>query len=367
MQPSPTPAGVSDTTSNAPRATDTGDTFRCAHLIKEIGRGARGARALSREDTEALFTAILDNRVDDIALGALLMAYRIKGETPDELAGMLAAAQTRVQAVAYPVRVAEPIASTSTSRVETTGVGHYRPVSIPSYNGARKMANLVPLLAALLAQRGVPVVVHGVRTDPGRVTSAAIFSAMGLSPVASAAEAGAQLHAGKPVFMPIDVLSPGLDRLLRLRARMGVRNSAHTLVKLLDVFVYPAGESGVRLVNYTHPPYRDSLAGLFQAHPALARGDILLARGTEGEAVADVRRQVQIDRLRDGVADVLVGASRSDALSADSAGLPLPDAAEAMDAQATAEWIEQALVDPARVPASIARQVEQIVEIAVHT
>jgi anthranilate phosphoribosyltransferase len=360
MQPSLPPAGVAGPAHDAPHGTDADDTFRCAHLIKEIGRGARGARALSREDTEALFTAVLDNRVDEVALGALLMAYRIKGETPDELAGMLAAAQTRVQAIAYPSHNT-PSALHGTPAMPTR---HYRPVSIPSYNGARKMANFVPLLAALLAQRGVPVVVHGVRTDPGRVTSAAIFGAMGLSPVDSADEASGQLHAGKPVFMPIDVLSPGLDRLLRLRARMGVRNSAHTLVKLLDVFAHPAGESGVRLVNYTHPPYRDSLAGLFQAHPLLARGDILLARGTEGEAVADVRRQVQIDRLRHGVADVLVNASRSDDLPVDPAALPLPDAAQAMDAHATADWIAQALADPARVPASITRQVEQIVDIA---
>ena len=44
----------------------------------------------------------------------------------------------------------------------------FRPVSIPSYNGARKQPNLVPLLALLLAREGVPVLVHGVTDDPGR-------------------------------------------------------------------------------------------------------------------------------------------------------------------------------------------------------
>lgn len=356
MQSSPT-AAASATPASAPD----GSAFRCAHLIKEIGRGARGARALSRDDTEALFTAILDGRVDDVALGALLMAYRIKGETPDELAGMLAAAQTRVNAIPFPCDGVETVAETAASHRAT---GWLRPVSIPSYNGARKMANLVPLLAAMLAQRGVPVVVHGVRDDPGRVTSAAIFTAMGLPPVASADDATERLREGKPVFVPIDVLSPGLDRLLKLRATMGVRNSAHTLVKLLDVFAYPEGRHGIRLVNYTHPPYRDSLAGLFAAHPSLARGDILLARGTEGEAVADVRRQVQIDRLKEGAADVLAPSSRSDDVPDDPAMLQLPDAAQAMDAHATAAWITAALADATRIPAGIARQVTQIVAIA---
>ena len=49
-------------------------------------------------------------------------------------------------------------------------------MAIPSYNGARKQPNLVPLLTLLLAREGVPVLVHGVTEDPGRVTSAEIFT-----------------------------------------------------------------------------------------------------------------------------------------------------------------------------------------------
>ncbi len=35
------------------------DPFPCAHLIKEIGRGPHGARALSSEDTRTLYAAML--------------------------------------------------------------------------------------------------------------------------------------------------------------------------------------------------------------------------------------------------------------------------------------------------------------------
>ena len=66
--------------------------FPCARFIKEIGRGPNGARALTREDTYALYEAMLDNRVSDLELGAVLLAYRVKGETAAELAAMLAAA-----------------------------------------------------------------------------------------------------------------------------------------------------------------------------------------------------------------------------------------------------------------------------------
>src|ERR1700743_2017702 len=73
--------------------TDTAHPFPCARYIKEIGRGPNGARALTADDTRALYSAMLEGRVSDLELGAILLAYRVKGETADELAAMLAAAQ----------------------------------------------------------------------------------------------------------------------------------------------------------------------------------------------------------------------------------------------------------------------------------
>ncbi|HTH59543.1 MAG TPA: DNA-binding protein YbiB [Paraburkholderia sp.] len=315
-------------------APDTTDTFSCARFIKEIGRGPNGARALSQQDTLALYGAMLDGRVAELELGAVLLAYRLKGETADELAAMLAAAHASFAPVEAPD-------------------GPYRPVSIPSYNGARKQPNLVPLLALLLAREGVPVLVHGVRTDPGRVTSAEIFDALNLGAAGDHPVIGAQLASRRVAFAPIDVLAPKLARLLALRRRMGVRNSTHTLVKLLQPFAQP----GLRLVNYTHPPYRDSLSALFAAHTDAAAGGVLLARGTEGEAVADTRRQVQVDWLHDGVCETLVEPERS---SPDAPEVDLP---EGRDAPTTAAWIDAVLRGDAPVPGAIERQVQTILSI----
>jgi anthranilate phosphoribosyltransferase len=309
-------------------------TFACARFIKEIGRGPNGARALSPEDTHALYSAMLDGRVSDIELGAVMLAYRLKGETAAELAAMLEAAQASFALLRVPG-------------------GESRPVSIPSYNGARKQPNLVPLLALLLAREGVPTLVHGVNTDAGRVTSAEIFARLGIAPANSHPEIEAQLASRALAFAPIEVLAPKLARLLALRRIMGVRNSTHTLVKILQPFASP----GLRLVNYTHPEYRESLAELFVAHPAAAVGGALLARGTEGEAVADTRRQVQIDWLHDGVAETLVAAERSSS-EAQPAALP-----ESRDADTTAAWTQAVLDGRQPVPPTLARQVETIVRV----
>lgn len=309
--------------------------FPCARYIKEIGRGPNGARALTAEDTHALYSAMLDGRVSDLELGAVLLAYRVKGETADELAAMLAAAHASF----------EPI---------QTAHGGYRPVSIPSYNGARKQPNLVPLLALLLAREGVPVLVHGVTEDPGRVTSAEIFTHLQIAHAQTPADIEDSLAARRLAFAPITTLAPKLARLLALRRRMGVRNSTHTLVKILQ----PFASLGLRLVNYTHPPYRDSLTQLFSTHPDAAAGGALLARGTEGEAVADTRRQVQIDWLHDGICETRVAAERS---SSDAPEVELP---EARDAATTAAWIDAVLRGEAPVPGAIERQIEVIVNIA---
>ena len=46
------------------------------HYIKEIGRGANGARDLSQEDARQLYAAMLDGGVPDLELGAIILAGR---------------------------------------------------------------------------------------------------------------------------------------------------------------------------------------------------------------------------------------------------------------------------------------------------
>ena len=156
-------------------------------------------------------------------------------------------------------------------------------VLLPSYNGARRLPNLTPLLALLLAREGVPVLVHGMVTDPtGRVTSAAIFTALGLPPCPDAATVAARWAAGQPAFVAIETLNRPLASVLAIRPVLGLRNSGHTIAKILPVL-----PNALRVVNHTHPEYAVSLTQYLSDSQACA----VLMRGTEGEPVADARRQ----------------------------------------------------------------------------
>ena len=77
-------------TTNAPKNPD---AFPAARFIKEIGRGVKGARSMTRDDARQLYAAMLDGRVSDLELGGILLAMRIKGESVDEIAGFMDAAE----------------------------------------------------------------------------------------------------------------------------------------------------------------------------------------------------------------------------------------------------------------------------------
>jgi anthranilate phosphoribosyltransferase len=259
-----------------------------AALIKELGRGARGARDLPREQAQALFGAMLDGQVPDMELGAMLIALRVKGESADEVAGFLAAMQARTAALAAPPGP--------------------RTVLLPSFNGARKQANLMPLVALLLAREGVPVLIFGRHDFDSRHSPFELLDALSLPASATLADAERRLAAERLAVLPLQTLNPGLNSLMALRPRLGVRNSSHSLAKLLDPF--PAGRA-VRVVAVTHPEYLDSMAA---ALPGLTAdgGRALLMRASEGEAYAHLRRKAHLIGFQDGVMAPLHPADTSD-------------------------------------------------------
>ncbi len=237
-----------------------------AHYLKEIGRGSQGARSLDIDQSRDLMEQVLDGRVTDLEVGGFALSMRIKGETVDELLGFAQAVQARCLVV-----------------------DSDRPVIvIPSYNGARRLPNLTPLLAMRLAQEGARVLVHGPLHDPARITSAEIFHALGLPPADGAAGVHERWKRHEPAFITTETLSPALQRLLDVRWVVGLRNSGHTMAKLLHPVL---GAPALRLASHTHPEFGQLMTDFAER----TRADMMLLRGTEGEAVADPRRCPKLD------------------------------------------------------------------------
>lgn len=290
--------------------------------IREIGRGREGARALSRQQAADLFGQVLDGSVSDLEIGAFCLAMRIKGETPEEMAGFLDATASRL------------------NRIPNAG----RPVVVlPSYNGSRKLPVLTPLLALLLAREGLPVVLHGTATESTRVSAEKVLLGLGV-PACTAIETVAD---GSVHWVPTGLLCPGLQRLLEVRRVVGLRNPGHSLVKLMN----PCRADALVVSSYTHPEYAQSMSATLSLVGARA----LLLRGTEGEPVADARRAPAMDAIEAGHITRVQVAQEGPLTQVP--GLPAPDAAT------TAHWIAEVLADRQPTPAPIALQVAHILRL----
>ncbi|WP_210450853.1 DNA-binding protein YbiB [Pantoea ananatis] len=292
-------------------------------IIKEVGRGKNHARDIDFDSALALYGAMLDGEVPDLEMGSILIALRIKGEGEAEMRGFYQAMQSRVMRLQAPS-------------------GRPMPVVIPSYNGARRQGNLTPLLAQVLNRLGLPVLVHGVSDDATRVTSEAVFAALGIVPVTTAEQAQAKLDRGELAFITIDHLCPPMAKQLSLRWRMGVRNSAHTLAKLAT----PFGErEALRLSSVSHPEYVPRVATFFSAIDAPA----ILLNGTEGEVYANPQRCPAISYVGGAAQQAEVWVERQP-----EAAVPLPADKSAAE---TARWTEEVLNHQRPLPEALRLQI----------
>lgn len=302
------------------------DTMSIAPYIREIGRGKEGARSLDAQQAHDLMRQILAGQASDLEVGAFAIAMRIKGESLDELAGFLQAVHERC----IPLHPTQP------------------GVVLPSYNGARKLPNLTALLALLLAQEGVPVLVHGPERDPGRVTTAEIFQTLGLPVANDSADIHAAWARREPVFIRTEALCPPLARLLDVRRVIGLRNPAHTVAKLLAP---GRGTRTLRVVNYTHPEYGQTLAQFLAA----TRADAMLMRGTEGEPVADPRRLPRLEVF-------IAGQARAELSRAAQEGVltEMPVLPRSHDAATTSLYIQSVVSGEKPAPGPLQQQVDAL-------
>lgn len=299
-----------------------------SHHIKEIGRGSAGARSLSAAQAQDLMGQVLDGQASDLEVGAFAIAMRMKGETLDELTGFLAAVHERCM----PVTVDKPV------------------IVLPSYNGARRLPNLTPLLAMRLAQEGACVLVHGPAQDPKRVTSAEIFRDLGLTIADNLQELEQAWSRHEPAFLRIEALCPPLARLLDVRWTIGLRNSGHTVAKMLDPV---CGHRALRVSSYTHPEFGE----LMSTYAKTASANMMLLRGTEGEAVADPRRLPRMDTWLDGQPRSELSCAAHEGVLAEMPLLP-----RSHDAASTAVYIQAVVSGEKPAPAPLELQVNLLMK-----
>jgi anthranilate phosphoribosyltransferase len=227
--------------------------------IKAVGTGRRGSRSLAFEEAREAMGALLEGQTTDAQAGAFLIAMRIKGEEPEELAGL-------VQGLRDAAVSREPC---SVSPVATAG----------AYDGVAESPQLSLAAAAVSAACGASCVVHcGDSLGPKYGTNPAdVLAALGGPRRPSIDASRAMLEASGISLVHAGEAIPGWDRLAAIRNQVGLRGPVHSAEKLVD-------HLGAKrfVVGYTHQPYGPRLVealSLLGAEPSLA------VRGVEGSDI----------------------------------------------------------------------------------
>jgi anthranilate phosphoribosyltransferase len=243
-------------------------------VIKAVGTGPRGSRALTFDEARQATAALLAGEVSPVQAGAFLVAMRIKGEQPSELAGMAQALRdATIRTAAAPSRERPIVACAG------------------AYDGMVDAPHLSLAAAALAAAAGARIVVHcGSTLGPKRGTTPAdVLAALGGPARPDPGESAAMLARADVALVHAGASIPGWDELAAVRDEIGLRGPLHSAEKLVDHL----GATRF-VVGHTHSSYRERLQG---AVMLLGAERCITVRGMEGADILRAGRPSAADTL----------------------------------------------------------------------
>ena len=190
-----------------------------------LGRGKTKQRHLTYEEAHASMRMILAEEALPEQVGAFLMLLRLKEEAPEEIAGF---AQATRDLLDLPTEMPQVDLDWS------------------SYAGKRIQLPWFMLSVMVLVARGKRVVMHGTEGHTaGRMYTRPIVEMLGLPVATSMRAAAKQVESGGFSYIPLEVMSPVLRKLIELRPIFGLRSPVHSFTRMIDPFNAPAVMQGI--------------------------------------------------------------------------------------------------------------------------
>lgn len=270
------------------------------NLAALIARVAARAH-LSVDDAEAAFAEVMEGRATPVQVAALLVALRVKGEQPSEIAGGVRALRRAM------IPVAAPAAWTL---VDTCGTG----------GGAVTTFNISTAAALLAAGAGVHIAKHGNRSFSSRCGSADVLEQLDVKIELKPEQMSAVLAEAGIVFMFAPLLHPAMRHVAPVRRELAMP----TIMNVLGPLANPAGAKR-QIVGVSHPALLEVIAGGLQE---LGHERALVVHGEPGldelsplgktaviELAAGQLRRYEVDPAEFGIKD----ANATDLAGADPA------------------------------------------------
>jgi anthranilate phosphoribosyltransferase len=180
---------------------------------------------LSRDEATQLVACLLDGQATDAQIAATLVALSLKGETDEELAGMVLALRSRAVAVN----------SCHERFVDTSGTGSSR----------AKTFNISTAAAFVIAGAGLPVAKHGNRAASSRSGSADVLTALGVNITAMPEISEGCLNQIGICFMFAPLYHGATARVAGIRRELGIQTTFNLLGPLSNPARAPRQVIGV--------------------------------------------------------------------------------------------------------------------------
>jgi anthranilate phosphoribosyltransferase len=247
-------------------------------VIKILARGKTSQRSLTYDEAYHAMSLILNNDVSPEQLGAFLMLLRVKEETPQELAGFVAA-----------IREHMPAYSSGPSVT----------IDWPSYSGKRIQPPWYLLAVFALANSGTTVFMHGsMGHTPNRIYTAHVLNCLGFESARDFSDIPLLIKKQGLCYMSLEHIHPVLEKLINMKSILGLRSSVNTLVRLIN----PAyAEHSVSSVF--HPAYSQlQLNTMIE----LETKSFTVFKGSDGEVEVRPEANLHCDRLIDGQQEISI-------------------------------------------------------------
>lgn len=241
-------------------------------LLKEVGRGKRGARDLTYAEAQSAAEKIVSLEATPAQIGAFLVAERLKMENVDELAAFVSVCRARA------------FRTTAHHGIDCAG----------PYDGRRKSFMATFAVAFVLASAGIPVTLHGTPPMPPKwgVTLHDMLIAAGISPVDNRERVLRVARQTGVLYVDAECWCPPLGMLRPIREQLGLRTIFNTAEKLIDYAHSPYLVFGV-----FHNTVFDRLSRLLTR---LGYRRAIIVQGVEGSEDLFIDRPTRICLVQNG-------------------------------------------------------------------
>ena len=242
-------------------------------MIKEILNKLTNFENLTSKEVEDLFNLIMEGKLTDTQIGAVLTALKMKGETIEEITS--AANVMRQKAVKVPVKDKSKL-------VDTCGTGGDKVNTF----------NVSTISAFVVAGAGAKVAKHGNRSVSSKCGSADIMQALGVNIEMPPEIASKALEEVGIAFLFAPIYHPAMKNVIKQRRELGIR----TIFNILGPLSNPA-EAKYQLMGVFSEKLVEPLAKVL-ANLGIERGFVV--HGLEGLDEVSITNKTFVAEINNG-------------------------------------------------------------------